>query len=310
MGNGYYLYSSHSRIKINIDYLIIYFYYYILMDKYAIIIQRFLRKIFRRRLKDGISLDIIDKLLNQYISNYNFLEEINKKLTDKKCRHENFPSHISENIVKFAIFKKYKTMPNWNTKKGDLTLLHRQIEVKGFSSDGPTSFGPSENWDWIYFVDCKDFKNKNFIVYEIKLSNKNEDWRKIILSGIIFDKKNICELPKNLETLNKKDLDKLCSERGICKGKNKEDNINKLKNEQIGSKFKNPSTYGSIADDNKRGLLRGCFHSIFKPQLGNNCQIIFNGNILDLENTKLENSNPENNIIIDNLTDKLKIINL
>jgi len=60
---------------------------------------------------------------------------------------DNFPSHISENIVKFALFKKYNIMPNWDTKTGDLDLFNLKIEVKGFSSTGPSSFGPTEEWD-------------------------------------------------------------------------------------------------------------------------------------------------------------------
>jgi hypothetical protein len=73
-------------------------------------------------------------------------------------------------------------MPSWDTENGDLTLLNKKIEVKGFMSTGPSSFGPTESWNWIYFIDCIDCKNKNFIVYEIKLSNKNPIWENIIIS--------------------------------------------------------------------------------------------------------------------------------
>ena len=37
--------------------------------------------------------------------------------------------HISHNIAKFAIFKKYNIMPDGF--KGDLVMLNKQIEVKG-----------------------------------------------------------------------------------------------------------------------------------------------------------------------------------
>lgn len=58
-----------------------------------------------------------------------------------------------------------------------------KIEVKGFSSNGPTSFGPSETWDILYFVNCKNYINKKFKVYEIKLSNKDNKFRNIKLTS-------------------------------------------------------------------------------------------------------------------------------
>ena len=74
-------------------------------------------------------------------------------------------------------------MPCWDTKKGDLVInkkdIFKQIEVKGFTSHGPSSFGPKEMWDWIYFVDGIDIRNKKFKVYEIKLLNTCEIWTSI-----------------------------------------------------------------------------------------------------------------------------------
>ena len=149
--------------------------------KYIITIQKNVRKFLiikkLKSLKDKISLDIINILLNNYINNYLFNEKINEQLTKKKIRHQNFPSEISENIVKFAIFKKYGIMPSWNTNVGDLVLLDKKIEVKGFMSSGPSSFGPKEQWDYIYFIDCRDFLNKNFKIYELKISNTNNIWQ-------------------------------------------------------------------------------------------------------------------------------------
>jgi hypothetical protein len=43
-------------------------------------------------------------------------------------------------------------------------------------STGPSSFGPTEEWDFLYFVDCTKYKNKIFKIYEIKISNKNKLW--------------------------------------------------------------------------------------------------------------------------------------
>jgi hypothetical protein len=148
----------------------------ILIQKY---VRRFLNNIKLSSKKDSMTFDIINQLLDNYINTYNLISSINDKLSSKKIRNQNFPSEISENIAKLSFFKKYKIMPSWDTKNGDLTVLNKKIEVKGFMSSGPSSFGPTENWDYIYFVDCLKFKDKIFTVYEIKLSNKNIIWKNI-----------------------------------------------------------------------------------------------------------------------------------
>ena len=217
-----------------------------------------------------------------------YIEKRNIFLGDdhKKWRRDNFPSAISENVCKYAIIEKYGLYPTWNTDKGDLQLCIPclQIEVKGFMSDGPTSFGPGENWDFIYFVDCKDFVSKKFKVYEVRLSNKSESWRKIKISGKYFNTEDILDIPENLSELKIKEIKEICKSRGLKLSGKKEDLINRIKNETPGSKFKNPETYGEIADKNQRGKLRGCFETIFKPQLGSKCKLIFDGNISDLNN--------------------------
>lgn len=169
--------------------------------------------------------------MKKYIKDIKFNSEINSRLSKKKRRNENFPSDISENIAKFAIAKKYRIMPCWDTNKGDIVfdkinILFKQIEVKGFMSDGPSSFGPKEMWDFLYFVDARDIMNLKFKVYEVKLSNTSEVFRNIQLS--------------------KKE------------------------------------TYGNIADSGRRP--RGKFDTEFKPQLKDNCKLIFDGHISELHN--------------------------
>jgi ABC-type antimicrobial peptide transport system permease subunit len=110
---------------------------------------------------------------NNEIEKMIFIDEINKILLKKKIRNENFPSEISENIVKFFLLKKYKISACWDTESGDVDFMKHKIEVKGFMSTGPTSFGPKEQWDWIYFVDARDTLHKIYKIYEIKLSNSN-----------------------------------------------------------------------------------------------------------------------------------------
>ena len=184
-----------------------------------------------KKLNDNYTYGILNRCLDKYITDLQFNNEINSLMSKKKRRNENFPSDISENIVKFVIANKYGIMPCWDTDKGDIVInkkqLFRQIEVKGFMSTGPSSFGPKETWDLLYFVDGQDIINRNFKVYEIKMSNKNEIFR-----GINISKKE---------------------------------------------------TYGDIADTGRRP--RGCFDTIFKPQLGDHCRLIFDGHISKLDNT-------------------------
>jgi hypothetical protein len=239
--------------------------------------------------KDEYTYEILDLCLNKYINDLNFNDKINALLSKKKRRNENFPSDISENIVKFAFAKKYRIMPCWDTQKGDLIIykfnLFTQIEVKGFTSEGPSSFGPTEEWDWIYFVDGTDIRNKNFKVYEIHLSNKSKVFQSIVLSGKHFSGENIPPLPNDIDKLTVKQLKELCKNRGLIQKGRKEDMINRLKTDQPGSKFKKPKTYGEICKENKRGELRSSFDDTFKPQLGEHCKLIFDGNISDLNNT-------------------------
>lgn len=156
----------------------------------AIKIQSYWRGFNLRRkfstLNDNYTFEILNRCLDKYINDLKFNDEINALLSKKKRRNENFPSDISENIVKFAIFKKNGIMPCWDTDKGDIIIdkkgVFKRIEVKGFMSSGPSSFGPREMWDLLYFVDGQDILNKNFKVFEVKLSNKNEIFRNIKLS--------------------------------------------------------------------------------------------------------------------------------
>ena len=251
---------------------------------------------------DDFSYDMVLKTIDKYIYDINFNKDLNSQLKennilskinnprDRKVRNYNFPPETSENIAKFAIYKKYRVMPTWYTDKGDLfinkniinILLFIRIEVKGFMSDGPSSFGPKEEWDWIYFVDAADVENKNFKVYEIKCSNTNENWKNIKIKGTDFNINDCPDVPDNLENYNKNKLKELCEQRGLLVGGNKNDLIQRLKIENPGSKFKKPKTYHEICIENKRGELRGYFEKIFKPQLGELCELIFDGHISEL----------------------------
>lgn len=129
----------------------------------------------------GLSLTQLNECIDNFNETINFQLNMNKKLKRKKIRLSNFPSHVSENIVKFVIKHVYGFMPKWDIKCGDLSIGHLRIEVKGSLNleNGPSSFGPSEKWNIIYFVDGTENHLKKYKVYEINLSNKSEEWKNI-----------------------------------------------------------------------------------------------------------------------------------
>lgn len=232
-------------------------------------------------LKDGMNFELLVECIKKYNEGLYWIENMNKNMKKKKIRNENFPSHISENIAKFAICKKYNIMPDWDCK-GDLVMLNKQIEVKGFMSTGPLSFGPKEPWDYIYFVDALRTRDNYYKVYEIKLSNLSEEWRDIVISGKDINCED-CDLPNDLEKISKNELLELCVKRGLKKSGNKNDLITRINNEPIGSGINKKLTYGDIADADKRGKLRAPFYETIKHQIEGNCKLIFEGHITELK---------------------------
>tara|TARA_Y100000780_G_scaffold232569_1_gene266686 strand:- start:31835 stop:32374 length:540 start_codon:yes stop_codon:yes gene_type:complete len=133
--------------------------------------------------KQELEFEDIDLFLDNFISYCESINKLNKKLAKRKIRNPNFPSEISENIVKYYIQKTEGKKTNWNIKSGDLIVNDQIIEVKAFTSNGPSSFGPSEKWNEIFFVDATNFKTKTFKIYNVKLSNNNEIWGNIKINS-------------------------------------------------------------------------------------------------------------------------------
>ena len=138
-------------------------------------------------------MEEIDKyilpLLDRYVDTILMHDTINKTLTKKKkIRNENFPSHLSENIVKVCLNKLVyldsDKKVSWNTEVGDLQFGTDKLEVKAFSSLGPSSFGPEESWTKIYFLDATNVTQKTFKVYEVNLTNTNDVWQNIKVNAI------------------------------------------------------------------------------------------------------------------------------
>ena len=100
------------------------------------------------------------------------------------------PEDISENIAKFIIHRVVgDTASKWTKgikeekgKKitGDLISEKEGTqEVKCFTSDGPPTFGPNENWDVIYFLDAREWMKERFVLWRVPLKNNSPEWRGI-----------------------------------------------------------------------------------------------------------------------------------
>ena len=70
--------------------------------------------------------------------------------------------------------KIWGTRPIWidGEVKGSIDLLN----------GGPSSYGPTENWDEIYFVDAVENNDKIYTIYQVKLSSTSEKWKNITVS--------------------------------------------------------------------------------------------------------------------------------
>nr|MDO8116245.1 hypothetical protein [Candidatus Sigynarchaeota archaeon] len=68
---------------------------------------------------------------------------------------------------------------DYQPSSGDLMTGDQKVEVKAFISDGPTTFGPKEAWDEIYFFDARDFVNEHFLCYKVSFSNTDGRWKSI-----------------------------------------------------------------------------------------------------------------------------------
>jgi hypothetical protein len=135
-----------------------------------------------RELRSELTKNDVINLFKAHVDYCKIKINIYTKLS-KKHRLPNFPEDVSENIVKFIIKKIYNYCPSWDTKSGDLCYDGKQLEVKCFSSYGPSSFGPTEKWNELYFLDGTDFLNSKFKCFKINLANDDKNWKEIKINS-------------------------------------------------------------------------------------------------------------------------------
>lgn len=145
-----------------------------------------LKRLYSSEVLDGIDNETLIQLIENYTKTRSLYKDINDSLIKKKLRLPNCPEAISEKIAQLAIYHRYNVCPSLEISGGDLFIpssdKYEKIEVKAFTSGGPTSFGPSENWKCIYFVDAthlSEFKTK---VYEFRYGNNSQEWLNLPVS--------------------------------------------------------------------------------------------------------------------------------
>ncbi len=110
-------------------------------------------------------------------------------------RHQNTPEDITENIVKFVI-RNYLHDPSCVWCKGvdkqyglvgDLYSSQypdkrAQIEVKSFTSIGPSQFGPDKKFSVLYFLDLKEWLHDRIVVWRVNLDYTTDIFKNIKVS--------------------------------------------------------------------------------------------------------------------------------
>lgn len=108
-------------------------------------------------------------------------------------RRPNFPEGLSEQLALLCLENKYKYKKFMKGKTGDIVSNdNKKIEVKCFTSTGPISFGPTEKWDSLVFVDGTDYIKKHFIVYEFPYSNTSLEIQQLLINK----KERFCDQSK------------------------------------------------------------------------------------------------------------------
>ena len=134
--------------------------------------------------EDKYTPDILRRRYSLYRSKYLETVEI-ISLTGLPIRHENPPEDITENIVKFII-QNHDNDPTckWAKAinvKGDLYSEKYPIdmpsEVKAFTSDGPSSFGPKKKFSVIYFLDMRNWLDDKIILWRVDVTNESPEWK-------------------------------------------------------------------------------------------------------------------------------------
>jgi len=133
---------------------------------------------------DNYSQEVLQKRYKMYLDKY--METAKLIETGLPIRHENPPEDITENITKFII-NKHDNDPSckWAKSmglKGDLysdKYKDAPPEVKAFTSNGPSQFGPKKKFGVLYFLDMREWLQDIIVLWRVNLTNDSPEWKKI-----------------------------------------------------------------------------------------------------------------------------------
>lgn len=119
---------------------------------------------------------------NDYKNSYVKREQL--KTNGVPIRHQNPPEDITENISKFII-RNYDNDPTcmWCkgvNKKGDLySDKYDTIEIKSFTSNGPSQFGPKKKFSILYFLDLRKWLENNIVLWRVNLQDDSNEFKNV-----------------------------------------------------------------------------------------------------------------------------------
>ena len=124
----------------------------------------------------GRYIDMERKQMNERIEFNKKLQSSNKQI----MRLPNIPESHSENVVLHVLKQQGDNSCTRITPTGDLfSKKYGKLEIKCFSSIGPSSFGPKCTWDKICFVDATEWLDNKYIIYMVNLSNSTDEWKNV-----------------------------------------------------------------------------------------------------------------------------------
>jgi hypothetical protein len=137
-------------------------------------------------LVDNYTPDVLHSLYQRYKDNYQYTANL-KKEKGLPIRQQNPPEDITENIVKFIIQNYEGDLScKWAKaigKNGDLysdKYNHEYpIEVKAFTSNGPSQFGPRKKFGVLYFLDMRNWLDNKLVLWRVNLTNDSQEMKNI-----------------------------------------------------------------------------------------------------------------------------------
>lgn len=150
-------------------------------------------------LKIDISEDNYDKhsLIKRFTKfKENYVSDKELISNGLKIRHQNTPEDITENITKFII-RKYENDTScvwckgvdkkWRLTGDLFSNKHEKtapIEVKSFTSNGPSQFGPDKKFGVLYFLDLRNWLDDEIILWKVNLNYTSQEFKNIKVNKV------------------------------------------------------------------------------------------------------------------------------